>query len=323
MNTPNRHMRYRRSVYRRRNIRITLIAAVCIIAVLAIVFIIIGNALGNKVEQNNSTPTTDTQSNGNSVGTEVKQVNAYPVALSESGSTLSNRLARVQNKGYTHICFDLDTANGTLQYISDLATSLGKQQGNTQELRTLDNIVGLFRDDGLYSIGIAHINEYKSDNDLIRSAAIGYHAAQIAEALRKGVDDVLIYVGEVSPDRYKELIHLAEEVRRLCSDGVIGIAIPTSLLSDSTNMEHKELIYKLSQSFDYMAADLSTTEANGTGTSLAEQVDSELGKMLLYLLQYKMRVLLPYSDDENVISSLNSAVANRDIKNVQIMPSAK
>lgn len=315
-------MRYRRSVYRRRNIRIALIASSCVVVVLALALIIIGNVLGNKVEENNEQPSTDIPPLGNSTGNEIKQVNAYPVALSEDGSTLSTRLTRAQNKGYTHICFDLDTADGTLQYISDLAVALGKQPSNTADLRTLDSIVRLFKDDGLYSIGIAHINEYNSDDDLIRSAAIGYHAAQIAEALRKGVDDVLIYAEDLSVDRYGELIHLSEEIRRLCPDGVIGISLPTNILSDSADMEKKELIYKLSQSFDYMAADLSHMgeDQGQSGIPLAEQVDGELGKMLLYLLQYKMRVLLPYSDDTAVIEGLNSVISNRDIKNVQIMP---
>ena len=319
-------MRYRRSVYRKRRIKIAIIVSLCVLAVLALAFVIIGNALGDKVDENRTNDSTSESTGGDTALKDIRMVNAYPVALSEDGSTLATRLSRAQNKGYTDICFDLDTEDGTLQYISDIAVSLGKQQSSPPDLRSLDNIVGLFEDDGLYSIGIAHIPEFGSDDDLVRSAAIGYHSAQISEALREGVDDVLVYAGDIPADRYEELIHLAQEVHRLSPDGVVGIALSPSVLSDSSDIENKELIYRLSLTFDYLAADLSVignnSDNNNTSEEIdaAEYIDGELGKMLLYVLQYKMRVLIPYSDDAALTESISTVIANRDIKNVQIMP---
>ena len=315
MNTPNRHIRYRRSVYRRNRIKVITVTTVCVIATLALIFLVVGNLLGNKVDENSHTNSGNMDSGTEAPSVNVKQVNAYPVALSEEGSSLSTRLTRVSNNGYSEVCFNMDTQSGSLLYVSDIAVSLGKQ-GSATDLRSLENIVDTFKSHELYSIGVTHISDYISDDDLVRSAAIGYHAARIAEALRAGIDDILIYVGELPTERYGELISLANEIRRLSASGNIGLSLPVSILSGDSNAK---LIDDLFEAFDYLAADLSVSE--DTETDTAEQIESELEKgLLFYLLRYKMRALIPNTSDTSLSQRISDVLNNRNIQNRQVMP---
>ena len=51
MNRPNRHMRYRRSVYRKNQIRIGITISVIALVVLFLLFVIIGNVFFSKVNE--------------------------------------------------------------------------------------------------------------------------------------------------------------------------------------------------------------------------------------------------------------------------------
>ena len=248
-----------------------------------------------------------------------KIANAYPVALSEEGSSLASRLNSAKSLGYTDICFYLDGADCSLLYNSDVAIALGKHTQNS-DLRSLSSISNLFDTNGLYSIAITCMSDFSSENELIRTAAIGYNSVRIAEALRGGIDEVMIYVGDIPAERYYELIRVADEVKRLSTDGKIGIVLTPDLIENSSDMEVKELIYQLSLKFDHLAVDLSVVYGDAEVTNMGEYIDSELGKMLLYVLQYNMRVLVPNTDDAALSSAIRSALESRSINNVQMMP---
>ena len=161
----------------------------------------------------------------------------------------------------------------------------------------------------------SYLTDFSGDDDLIRSAALGYHSALISEALRSGVDEVLIFAGDIPPDRYAELARLALEVKRLCPDGIIGISLPVSAFADAQN---STVIDELWNAFDYFAADL--THCTGGEVGAAEQISGELGQMLYYLLRYNARVLLPYTQNADELSLMIAAVNDSGSENIQIMP---
>ena len=278
MNTQNRHMRYRRSVYRKKRIRM-LITSLCIsVAVVAVILMIVGNALGNKVDERHESDT-DTQTTDQPTDRrQVKTVLAAGVALNEEGSMLSTRLATAA-RSYEDVCFYLDRSDGALLYVSPVASSLGKQLNGAADMRTASSIAGLVRDRELYSIGIMHVTDMVNGNDLTRSAATGYYAARAAEVLRADIDDVLIYTGELDDDQrdsiYEDLMLMADQIHRLSEDGVVGLALPVSVLGDADNAA---LIERLWGSFDYLAADLTLGE-NGEQATV-ESVETDLGGML-------------------------------------------
>ncbi len=308
-------MRYRRSVYRKNRIKTILATVGGVLAAVFITLIIVGNLLGNKVDQNIADRTQSTVKVDEFVHGEIKKVNAYPVPLYVEGSSqFSNRVKSAASSGYTEACFELDGADGTVYYKSDIAISLGYQSSNTV-MKSLSDSVQTFDKNGLYTIGITRMSEYTSDDDLERSAALGYYSARIGEALRAGVDDVLIYAGDIPPERYEELIELANEVQRLCPDGKIGVSLSPVILK---NEENSELIDKLWRAFDYLAADISAPAPEGIDA--AEHVSAELGNMLYFLLRYELRVLVPNVSDDATAQRISEAVKQSGSENIQIMP---
>lgn len=295
MNNQNRHMRYRRSVYRRRRIKITVIVSICAIILLTVAFVIIGNLLGNRTDTdtpggNDAPADADTPDNASTV----KSVNSCFVPLAEDGSTLGERLSSATSAGYTDVCFDLDNEGGYLYYQSEIASTLGKQKNAADDLRTLSGIISLTSSRSLYCTGITHVPDFRNDDDLVRSAAIGYHAALIAEALRAGIDDVLIMPGDIDAQRYDELIRLADEVHRLEPMAHIGLALPAPLFSSE---ENTELIHRLTMAFDYLAVEISA--------------DTDMSGLLYYMLRYNVRALVPDAEGAERVKEYT--------KNIQIM----
>ncbi len=307
-------MRYRRSVYRKRKIRIIVITTLCVLCVLAIALVIVGNVLGNKVAQRTQErePSANTSTNEHVV---VKDVNAYPVALEAAGSTLNNRVASAVRNGYTDICFDVTDDSGALLYASATAQALGKQSSAT-DLRSPEAIVKIFADNKVYSCAVLDASELENKDELLRSASIGYYAAISAELLRAGVDEVLISVGEIPVTQYGELITLASEIHRLSQGkGYVGISLPSTVFSNEKN---DELVGNLWSSFDYLAVDLcSKVDYEG---DVASQIGAELGTMLYDLLRHNVRVLLPNVSDAQLATEIKQTVSSEGAKSFQIMP---
>ncbi len=296
MNNQNRHARYRKSVYRRRRIKAISIATVSILAILLVAFLVIGSILSNRTDGRTDDHANKPSTSGSIQKSEIS-VNSYFVPLAQDGSTLGERLSTATSKGYTDVCFELDTENGYLYYQSETATALGKQKSAASDLRTLSGIISLTSSRELYCTGITYVSELRSDNDLVRSAAIGYHAALIAEALRAGVDDVLVIPGELNDERYDEFIKLANEVHRLAEGKKIGIALPASAF---TSENSADLIYMLSREFDYLALEIDQ--------------NTDMSGITFYLLSYNVRVLVPDAETADRVR------AERAHHNIQIMP---
>ena len=296
MNNQNRHARYRRSVYRRRRIKAISIAAICILVALMIAFLVVGSILSNRSDGRTDDRGNAPNTSGNIQKSEIT-VNSYFVPLAQDGSTLGERLSTATSKGYTDVCFELDNENGYLYYQSETAAALGKQKSAAADLRTLSGIISLTSSRELYCTGITYVSELRSNNDLVRSAAIGYHAALIAEALRAGVDDVLVIPGELDDERYDEFIKLANEVHRLAEGKNIGIALPASVF---TSENSTDIIYMLSREFDFLAVEIDE--------------NTDMSGLIFYLLSYNVRVLVPDAETADRVR------AERAHQNIQIMP---
>ena len=315
MNRPNRRVSYRRRAYRKNRIKLILGVVAAVLVSVFIALVIVGNLIGDKVEDNvtkRNHKVTETEALPHG---EVKKVLAYPVPIYVEGtSLLATRIKNASDEGYSDACFFLDGADGRLTYNSEVAISLGKQAAGADK-PTLKKATEAFRDKGMHTVGMTHLYEFNTDDDLARSAAIGYYSALISEALRSGVDDVLIYVGEIPVERYSELSLLARDVHRLCPGGKIGLTLPASVLSDQGN---SLLVDELWDSFDYLAADL-TAVAVDEGQSLSDAMDASLGGMLYYLLRYDMRVLVPLVSDSAQMAQILDTVKQIGSENIQII----
>ncbi len=315
MNRPQKSIKYRRSVYRKNRIKVIALTATVTAIAISLVFLIVGNLLGNKVEDYEESRKKRQSAETDATHSAVTSINAYRVPLNEDGSNFSTRVQNAKKNGYSAACFYLDTKDGRLLYPSEVAQEQGKQtSSDTSGLRSLKNAVSTFEDSDLYTVGITHVSSFGTDDDLSRAVAIGYHSALVSEALRAGVDDVLIYVPDVPSDRYGELISLADEVRRLCpTDGKIGLSLPPSFFTAENAQSSFDSLFS---AFDYVAIDLCSPPE---GTSLADYADTSLADMLYYLLRYNVRVLLP-NTDADTLAAAREVVSAKGSQNIQIMP---
>ena len=309
-----RNMRYRRSIYRKNGIHVYLLVAAAVLTAVVLLFVILGNALGNKAEKSeserNSNKSTESASNEHPIP---RNVSAYPVPLSAEDSRLDSRISNAVSLGYADVCFDLDTENDTLLYMSDVAISLGYLSSDS-ELWKLENAVNLFDRHGLYTIGITHLSRMDTENDLDRQIAAGYYTARIAEAFRSGVDDVLIHSEELSTALHGELTEIANDVHRLCPDATIGISVTPQMLSGEDGGALVDLLW---ESFDYIA--ISLDHQPNEGETIPQMADRELGGMLYYLLRYNMRVLIP-STDTDTIAQTKTVLVENGVQNMLVLP---
>jgi len=309
-------MRYRRRVYRKRKIKIIVITSLCVVAVLAILFVIIGNMLGDKVEARHDIGSSKKNTAAEVSHATVKDVSAYPIPLAADGSTLDKRVANAVKNGYTDICFDIYSDDGSLLYASPAAQALGKQATDVSGLRNLETIVGIFQANNVYSIAVVDAPELEDQNDLIRSAAIGHYAAISAELLRAGVNEVLIAIGEIPVAQYGELITLASEIHRLSPDkGYVGISLPAGVLSSADN---DALVASLWTAFDYLAVDLFSGVT--PESDIVSDVGTKLGGMLYHLLRYNVRALLPNTADDALSAAVKELAISEGVKSIQVMP---
>ena len=98
MNNRARHMQYRKSIYRKKRIKAIAVISALAIALLFILFLIIGNVLHKKTSDSPSKNNNFAQSSKESEATvlqKAESVGAYPLPLLENGSAFSDRLATI------------------------------------------------------------------------------------------------------------------------------------------------------------------------------------------------------------------------------------
>lgn len=315
MKRHGRRSRYRRSMRHKNGILICLPIALCTVITVVILFVIVGNALGKKVSQSEesrkSVRSTETETTTHTVP---RSVNASSVPLSENGSNLEDRLKRAAEQGFDSACFELEAKDGSVLYFSDVAISAGYLQSDAK-LKKLPSAMEIYKEGGLYSIGITYLSKMNVDDDLKRSMAAGYYASLCAESIRAGVDDVLLCPVGMPTDRYSELVGIAEEIHRLCDGSTVGVALPPSAVSADGGEALVDLLWS---EFDYLAVDL--TSAPAEGEEIPEKIDRELGGMLYYLLRYNMRALAPSTQDTALAEKIIEAIKSNGSQNIQFMP---
>lgn len=325
-NRPVNRTSFRRRAYRRRKIKYILLISALVLSALFVIFLIVGNILDRKVSS--VIAGLDDIESGGKGQAQTQEPHGTPESLrvastllSQDGSTLESRLATLASDGFKAVGFELDTKDGDLLYSSPVAQKLGYQSVST-ELRHLDSAMAKFKERSLYSVGITYVSLLDDTDDLSRTSAIGYYSAIIAEALRSGVDEVLILAPDIDADRAAELIRLADEVHRLVPEGKIGLRLSYPLpeyTSDTIATEEKkfsdELLTELWNAFDIFALDVFASDET---VPTAEEAEARIGELLYYALRYNMRVLIPA--DDTVSATISALCEQRGLTNVQYMP---
>lgn len=287
MNAPkrtNRPISYRKR-RRGRSIRLAVLTALLTLLVAALAFLIIGNHLLKKVnEQPTEEPEPPIAEPAPLAPQRPTAIQAQAVSLS---SLSASHIAELQRAGTTAVSLALNTPEGDLLYRSPLAVSLG-QQTAASSLPTLSSSLAEANTAGLYISGIFYLTAFSEEDDLLRSIALSHSAALIAEAIRDGVREVTVLIPSLTAENSRELLALLQQIRDLESSAVLGVGVNRAVL---TAENATQTLKEWSLAVNYFAMDL--TEE--TDLSPAAYVDTCLNDAALryYLLYYQMRLLLP------------------------------
>lgn len=300
----NRHMQYRRSIYRKRRIRVIVITSAVVLALLAIIFLIVGNILFDKANEDENTPsqTTAPQNSDSIPADSVRQIKAAAITLDTAN--LNSALDAAKTGGFNAVSVMMNTPDGKLTHYSDIAKKLKYESFNDVKT-SVSKLVDSAKSRSLYVSGIYYVSAFSQDDDLARSVEIAELATVISESLRAGIDEVILLAPDITEEQCAEVTHLIEEIRAFVPDAVIGFALPESLVES----KNAEMIDSLAKQISFLALDL-------TGY---EKTEPAINSMIYYLLRYKMRVMIPSLAEEENQNSIISTVESAGITNWQIV----
>ena len=315
MNGRVRHKKYRRRAYRRHNIGIiALISAVAVVAILGM-FLIIGNYLHDKSEERTNGNISETDTTENLPPQVDKRpsriIKGQPVMLEANDSLIfSERLDALVTESVFDISIPLNTRDGELLYSSPTAKSLGVPVGNQKIL--LENASAQAKERNTFLCGIYHVNAFSENDPLLRSVELSKAAAIIAEALNAGVDEIVIVAPHMTEEHVSDALRFVESIKSLTVSGAVGLTVPEGIFALEDTVRRSELISTLNGGVDFLAMDSSTSD------NTAALIGDKIAKEKLYLHMYKMRVLLPYTADNELQKAFIAAAEESGIENWQI-----
>lgn len=289
----NRRVSYRRSVYRRRRIRTVLIVAAAVLVALLLLFLWIGNLFSDKLAapEPQVPSTTDEQTLPTLPAASVRRVQAPALPLFEGERAAHDALTAYADDGQAALSLALTDDGGLLSYRSEVADRLSMSIRSTRSL-SLATLCETAESYGIYLCGSFTLRASAEEDALVRSVYLSEAAAVVAEAFSYGIGDVVLRAPETTDEMLSELILLAESVKRLAPNAVVGIALPDFTVAAPDESRLEELAYAV----DYLALDLSRYGSDDPAAVAEAQTDA----LLYYLLRYEMRVLIPAKAEEAV-----------------------
>ena len=236
MNGHNRRRKYRRSVYRRRNIGTVLISVALSVIAFIIFLLIVGNILHKKSISRHA---------GDGIGEESPPVSdiiqtsqkrpssqlsgRLCLLRTNDSSVFSERLDALLGEECKHVSVPLNNpSDGSLLYLSEVGTSIGIATSSDGDL---DGAVKSAKERGMTVSGIYYLHSLSIENPLVRSAELSRAAAVIAEILGKGVDEVSVVATDMTADHIGELIEFVSDIHSLTERGAIGITVSEDILT--------------------------------------------------------------------------------------------
>lgn len=319
MNGRNRPISYRRKRQTKRTVATVLIVLGIVLALLFISFVILGNQMRKRAE---NTPKDEGKNPSDTLATEQPDyaappsVSAYPVlAETTDTTTFYSRMIAAKEKGATAISVPLTDAAGNLLYKSSVAASLGVDNNSTYHV-TIGSLAEQASANQMYLSGVCVLKALEGEDDLLRSVALAQTAAIIAEAIRSGMDDVLLFAPSMKIEQIDELLRFVEQIRALAPDAVVGLALPSSVISHS---DADKQIADLDSYFNYLALDVTDVGENDAAEFVDAQVHSSQNQYRF--LYYGMRLLLPVGENGEEEERIVDAAKRNGVKSWQILPS--
>lgn len=303
---------YRQNNYRKRRIRFILTLSAVVVGLLIILFVIFGGALNKKTNDGNSSQQQTNQTNNNNQKPTIPSVNGQYISIDGlDSSSLASVVSSARGRGGNGISFSARDDDGNELYSSGVARHMGLQSSSggyisvSEIKRRVGSSINL-------SAGVDLLS-FSEKDDINRSVRLAYDAAVCAELLDDGADDVFVrLVGtQISSSNIDEILRLADAVKSINADAVIGIVLSSRIVEDA-GME--AIIAQLWEKFDFFVYDMTSYKSGSDGYEFAEENISPT--VHYHLLRYNARVLLPVVETD-VLEAMVSALTDKGIDNWQ------
>ncbi len=294
MNRGSRHLQYRKNIYKKRRIKIILLISVAAIVALFVLFLVVGNILHKKTDDQTEPPKQTQNVDSTATLPTASKVGAYALPLLEEGSQFSTRLSALSGRANA-VCIALNRPDGTLLYRSSLASKLSMLKYDSNATSLENSLLSIERN-GLHTTAVLYIPDTYANDRLMWSVELAMWGAVAAEAIQCGVDDVMLVSRSTDTALLESLKTLADDIRTNAAGAVVGLLLPESVIS----AQHREsLLDDLSKSFSYLTVDTTLDKENDPLAHLENRI-SGMQYMIIY---YGMRVLLPSGADTQATES--------------------
>ena len=316
MNNRARRLQYRKSLYRKKRNKAAIIASIIAIIVLFILFLVIGNALHDKVEQSEDRRNEQSSSTSDAAPeitlAEPKTVGAYALPLLEDRSSFSERLSALPSDT-SAVCVALNKPDGTLLYRSSLSSTL-TYLSSASDASNLGDMISRIESRELYVSAILYVPSFSEENELLRDVYLTSWCSVAIEAIRAGADDCLLIPRSASADNVDRICELARLIHEIDPEAIIGCTLPEDVISASNSAV---LIDKLSKSFNYLALDTTSFKDD---EDVAAHVEAKVAQMQMQLIYYKMRLLLPRAAEQTEQQKYTDIAKKYNISSWQVKP---
>ena len=209
------------------------------------------------------------------------RVNAKYFDISEISYTPVATIERWAALGRTSVSLTVRRTSGKLNYNSEIAKALGKDETSGLDIREL---IGTFDDNNIHVSGIFE-SSFMFNTEGLNDVYSAYEIQLVGELHSAGVDDILISGLKIDSENIETALDFLYDIRSKYKDAVIGVSMPYGVaISESGSY----VAYMLSGVCDYIALDLSDVYESG---ELAER----LSDSVYYISRYDARILLDSS----------------------------
>ena len=313
MNSRNRHMQYRKSIYRKRRIRAILISSAVVIIVAFALFMVMGTALHNKTQQPSSTDGQQTSLGGQTEKLpSAAAVGAYALPLLEDGSAFASRLNAVATDANA-VCINLNRPDGTLLYRTQLSDGISDIRV-ASDASPLSNAISSIERSGYHISAVLYIPSFDIENDLVADVDLAIWASICCEALREGVEDILLIAPSMDSESIEKIYSLANSIHSTVEDSIIGFAVQEPVLLDQRSAS---LLDNLARHFNFLALDTTSYREDEDPLTF---IEGKISSLQLELMYYKMRILLPKATAPEIQQQYIESVTKYNISSWQILP---
>ena len=301
-----RAKKYSRRASRMRRSSKKWIIPVAIVAFLALCFtlsVVIGLALGKRAEEYSSAPKYDLQVKDYYSGE--KKVRSVVARDYKWGFGISQHLAN----GITDLSVCLRDADGFITYDSQVDVSFGEVSEGS---RRLSDEVKSIHDDGGYICGYFYVQSFKVEDEYLRGVYKAYEAALIAEAVKSGVDEIMLVGLAPDNDNIGEIEAFVGDMARAAGDKPLGVLLSREIFSATEENDYRAA--RIRNVCDFVALDLTDLPKNADFGREESVLYKTLGEMEYFIKSYSMRVVISAES-----SALWGSLADFGVESVQII----